>query len=154
MTMIKHLFLIITFGILLTGCSSAPVQPSQNHSGSRGQTIVNAAIDMLGTPYRYGGISTAGVDCSGLVYLAYQRNGIRVPRTTRGQFNAITPVPRDQVQPGDLLFFRLNSRKVSHVGIYVDQGKFIHAPSTGKQVSYAYLGNRYWASRLVSIGRL
>lgn len=154
MTIIKHLFLIIPLGILLTGCSSTPVQPSQDRSSSRGQVIVNAAIDMLGTPYRYGGYSSSGVDCSGLVYLAHRHAGIMVPRTTRGQIKAITPIPQDQIRPGDLLFFRLNSRQVSHVGIYAGNGKFIHAPSTGKQVSYAYLSNRFWASRLVTAGRL
>jgi cell wall-associated NlpC family hydrolase len=115
--------------------------------------VVRTAYDMLGTPYRYGGESPRGFDCSGLVQFAYAQAGIAVPRSTRQQYAIAWPLPPEHLQPGDLLFFRLNSRGVSHVGIYVGDGKFIHAPSTGKRVDLANVKDGYWSRRLVSGGR-
>jgi cell wall-associated NlpC family hydrolase len=111
------------------------------------------AIAMLGTPYHYGGSSPRGFDCSGLVYYVFRETGIRVPRTTRAQLRHAKPVSLSRLLPGDLLFFNQDSSRVSHVGIYVGDGWFIHAPSRGRRVSYDSLQDGFWKYRLVAAGR-
>ncbi|MBT8422211.1 MAG: C40 family peptidase, partial [Gammaproteobacteria bacterium] len=94
------------------------------------------ARKMIGVDYAYGGHSPdTGFDCSGLVYYAHKVNGIQVPRTAAAQFRFADPVPRDALRPGDLMFFRTSGRKISHVGIYLGPGHFLHAPGTGKHVT-------------------
>ncbi len=150
----------------LTGCASTPSAPQRSvaepvatapisartlpdpHSG------LNIARDMLGTPYRYGGASPAGFDCSGLVYYSYRKAGINVPRTSSEQFRQSERVRLSDLRPGDLIFFRLLQDKPSHVGIYTGGGRFIHAPSGGKRVSYASLTDPYWEARVIGAGRL
>lgn len=117
------------------------------------QTVVATARSVLGVPYRYGGTSIHGFDCSGLVNYAYRSAGITVPRSSSEQFRQSRRVPLQNLQAGDLLFFRLRPPKVSHVAIYDSNGRFIHAPSSGKQVSYGSLDNPYWHKHLVAAGR-
>ncbi len=95
-----------------------------------GQTIADAARGRLGMPYLYGGSTQRGYDCSGLVYRIYLEHGIRLPRTVRDQVKS--GIDAGRPRPGDLLFFRLGRGKVSHVGIYLGDGKFVHA-SSGRQ---------------------
>jgi murein DD-endopeptidase len=150
--------LLILVILATTGCAGTPATPAVaaptdvtaavNHPG------VQVAAAMLGTPYRYGGSSPRrGFDCSGLVYYAFRETGIRVPRTTGAQLRHAQPVPLAEILPGDLLFFRQRSSRVSHVGIYAGDGWFIHAPSRGKRVSWESLQNSYWKPRLVAAGR-
>lgn len=138
--------------LLLSGCSLLPGRPAPE-TGPRAR-VVAAALDMLGAPYRYGGHSPAGFDCSGLVRFSYAQAGIEVPRTAFDQYLRSTPVPNDRLQPGDLLFFTLQSRSISHVGIYVGDGKFVHAPAFGKRVMASRLDDPYWRRHLVRGGRL
>lgn len=111
---------------------------------------------MLGVPYRFGGRSpTRGFDCSGLVQYAYSQAGIEVPRTTGEQYRAALPIKRQALQPGDVVFFRTRGRRfVSHVGIYLGEGEFIHAPSSGKHVSIDSLKDDYWRRHYTSGGRI
>lgn len=118
------------------------------------QRALAIAVDMVGTPYRYGGTSPDGFDCSGLVYYAYSKVGIQTPRTTTAQYRQTKRVPVADLQPGDLVFFTLSRGSISHVGIYLGDGRFVHAPSSGKRVGYASLHNPYWRSRLSGAGRL
>lgn len=146
---------------LLTACGSAPQRAGV--TGPSGQQpfapviaerLIRLSREQLGTPYRYGGSSPAeGFDCSGLVHYVHARNGLYVPRSTRGQFRGSIAVPLSAIRPGDLLFFRINGSKPGHVGIYIGRGGFIHAPSSGKAVSQASLNNPYWQSRLIGAGR-
>lgn len=140
-----------------TGCTSSPAAPVAQVPASlpteASHPGVRVATAMLGAPYRYGGSSPRGFDCSGLVYYAFRETGMRVPRTTGAQLRHAQPVALSQLQPGDLLFFRQRSSRVSHVGIYVGDGWFIHAPSRGKRVSYESMQNSYWKPRLVAAGR-
>jgi murein DD-endopeptidase len=139
------------------GCASSPAAPAvktpvsvpavATHPG------VRVATAMLGAPYHYGGSSPRGFDCSGLIYYAFREAGIRVPRTTVAQLRHAQPVPLAEILPGDLLFFRQRFSRVSHVGIYVGNGWFIHAPSRGKRVSYESMQSSYWKPRLVTAGR-
>jgi murein DD-endopeptidase len=109
---------------------------------------------MVGAPYRYGGADPRGFDCSGLVYYVYQQAGVEAPRTTTEQYRQSRRVRLSRLLPGDLLFFRISRRKPSHVGIYVGNGRFVHAPSKGKSVDYALLDDDYWREHLIGAGRL
>jgi cell wall-associated NlpC family hydrolase len=154
--MIKYLFLGIVLLALLAsaqGCASTAPARGADGGHSSGDSVVAAAEGVVGTPYRYGGRTPAGFDCSGLVYFAHRRAGISVPRTTGAQLRHARPVSLTDLRPGDVLFFELDGKKVSHVGIYAGAGDFVHAPSTGKTVSYASLRSPFWHGRLIGAGR-
>jgi len=111
-----------------------------------GGGIVELARKQLGVRYQSGGESPSGFDCSGLVQYVYKKAGHQAPRTTTAQYAELTPlrVPR----PGDLVFFRTSGdSSISHVGIYVGDFRFIHAPRTGKFVEYADVRTSYWKQR-------
>ena len=97
--------------------------------------VVSMAVKMVGTPYRYGGNTPNGFDCSGLVQYVYSQVGVSLPRSAAEQFKTVPRAPVNDLRPGDIVFFRVSRRKVSHVGIYVDEGSFVHAPSSGKRVA-------------------
>jgi murein DD-endopeptidase len=149
----------------LSGCSSVSSERRQDgeavvtaQPGESAQTasrrVLEIARSMVGAPYRYGGAGPRGFDCSGLVYYAYSKAGMEVPRTTGEQYRRSRRIPLSQLRPGDLLFFTISRKKPSHVGIYAGKGSFIHAPSRGKSVGYASLGDDYWHARLIGTGRL
>ena len=124
------------------------------HDGIQtGDRVADIALAMVGTPYRFGGSNPSGFDCSGLVHYAYGQLGIPVPRTSRAQRKAVRHVGVSSVRRGDLLFFD-TGWKSGHVGIYVGDGRFVHAPSSGKRVSIEPLTEGYFASRLEAAGRL
>ena len=132
------------------GCASTPVQPDAAVIAAR---AAQHASSMKGAPYRYGGSSPRGFDCSGLVQYSYARAGARVPRTTREQWRQSRAVSLKRLRPGDLLFFNLEGKRNSHVGLYVGRGRFVHAPSSGKTVSLATLEQRYWRRHLAGARR-
>lgn len=146
--------------VTLVGCASQPATnsyrpqpaPSTFERQQERHRIVTLAESMLGTPYRYGGTSPRGFDCSGLVFYTHRQAGLNPPRTTLAQFRHSQPVAIKHLQPGDLLFFKLTGAKTSHVGIYIGKGKFIHAPSSGKVVSRSTLDNPYWQQHLIGAG--
>jgi cell wall-associated NlpC family hydrolase len=120
-----------------------------------GDELALRAIALVGKPYRYGGADLKGFDCSGLVYFIHQAVGIEVPRTAADQQRAATSVDRDALQPGDLLFFRTTRAKhTSHVGVYVGENRFVHAPQSGKLIELRTLDDQYYGKRLVGTGRL
>jgi len=143
-----HPWLALGLTAVLAACASAPPGP-----GPRGpaQAVVHAAYRMLGTPYRYGGDTPRGFDCSGLVHYSYLHAGIAVPRTVAGQYRNGLPVRH--LHPGDAVFFRMQGQ-VDHVGIYVGGGRFIHAPAPGERVRRASLDNPYWRRRYAGARRL
>lgn len=119
-----------------------------------GLLIAKMARAMLGIAYRYGGDSpVTGFDCSGLVYYSYTENGISVPRTSQDQFRAARKIPLRDATAGDLIFFQ-DQAKLSHVGIYLGDDLFVHAPSSGREVSIASLSAPYYRRHLVAVGRL
>ena len=142
-------FLLLLAG--LAGCASTP--PESAAPPAVHQPVLDVAVSELGTPYRYGGSTPRGFDCSGLVYYAYYQTGIRVPRSTTAQYRHARPVALMNLQPGDLVFFRTAHRSVSHVGIYAGNSRFIHAPSRRRVVSYDSLNDPYWKKRLMAAGR-
>lgn len=114
--------------------------------------IIQNAKNQLGRAYRWGGKSPAqGFDCSGLVFYAHNKAGIKVPRISRRQFAQAQKVQLNVLQPGDLVFFNIRAN-TSHVGIYIGEGQFIHAPSPGKRVSRVSLDSEYWRRRFYAAG--
>ena len=153
---IRILLLIATM-VLLVACSSAPPRPATTPTAATPSgahsAVVDVARSLIGVPYRFGGASPRGMDCSGLVHYAYRKIGVTVPRTVATQRRHAFPVSLSELQAGDLLFFRLGGRRVSHVGIYIGDKQFVHAPRTGKRVSITRLSNTYWKKRLAGAGR-
>lgn len=115
--------------------------------------LVAAAMAMRGKPYRYGGAGPRGFDCSGLVQYSYEQFGFELPRNSYKQYKASSPVYESNLRAGDLVFFRTNGMFVSHVGIYIGDREFVHAPGRGKSVSVDSLDTRYWRRRFVGGGR-
>lgn len=110
--------------------------------------FVNRAESLLGIPYQWGGESPVeGFDCSGLVHYVYAQEGIQMPRLANHQFEQGESISRSRLQPGDLVFFSISGSIVDHVGIYAGDERFIHAPRTGRTVSYDRLDSHYFASR-------
>lgn len=140
------------FGLLLlAGCASkeiaqAPAPISQEGLSMERVLILSHAQQAIGTPYRFGGSTPEGLDCSGLVEMTYRAAGIRVPRTADEQFRALPAV--DVPQPGDLLFFG-SGAKATHVGIYRGKRQMIHAPGHGRQVVSVPLDIDYWQQRFL-----
>ena len=115
------------------------------------QELVKAAMSFIGVPYLWGGTSAEdGFDCSGLTMTVYQLNGLNLPRTSSDQFNAGGAIDRSDLEKGDLVFFATSGRKkVSHVGIYIGDGRFIHAPRRGKKICVESLSNEYFNKRFL-----
>jgi cell wall-associated NlpC family hydrolase len=122
----------------------------------RTHPLIERALGALGTRYRYGGGSPeTGFDCSGFVRWIYRDIAAQLPRSAQAlsQVEA-TEVKPDALQPADILFFRINrSRAISHVGMYVGNGQFIHAPSSGGRVRVESMETPYWRARLVKARR-
>jgi cell wall-associated NlpC family hydrolase len=158
---------IFIMSFVAGGCASSmrvPQQPGGPHPRttlaqpaepelSAGLKVVSIAQGLIGTPYRFGGESPKGFDCSGLVYYSFDKLGVKVPRTAADQRSAAERIKRDDLAPGDLVFFRNGRGRIDHVGIYAGEGRFIHAPNAGKVVSYAYLDDPYYRKHFVSAGR-
>jgi len=117
---------------------------------SKGQTVVALAKRHVGAPYRWGGSSPSGFDCSGLVRYVYAQVGVSLPHNAAQQFRLGTPVTRDSLEPGDLVFFD----RLRHNGIYVGDGRFIHARQTGLGVNIARLDDGWYASHWAGARRL
>jgi len=118
-----------------------------DQSGDLRKMLVSTAESFLGIPYEWGGESAeTGFDCSGLTMTVYKLNGLNLPRNSRAQSQAGSPVRREDLAPGDLIFFATNGDSaVSHVGIYTGNGTFIHAPKKGDTIRRSSLGNGYFA---------
>lgn len=114
------------------------------------QNVVDVAKKHLGSPYRWGGSSPAGFDCSGFVRYVYAQVGISLPHKAAKQYGHGAPVSRDQLKPGDLVFFD----GLRHNGIYVGDGRFIHARGAGKRVSISTLDDKWFSTRWVGARRL
>ncbi|WP_020587690.1 C40 family peptidase [Desulfobacter curvatus] len=117
------------------------------------QSIIQTAVTAVGAPYRWGGLSPKGFDCSGLVVYAYKKIGTHVPRTAKSQFKNCTSVSRRNIKPADLVFFSVPRRRgVVHVGIYIGEGQFVHAPGRGRKVKRASLNNIYFKQHFIKAG--
>jgi len=144
--------LAICLGLLVAGCASKPTAPVTD-PGSADRAAGNA-LKMVGKPYRYGGSGPAGFDCSGLVQYSYKQAGVSLPRGTDDLLRTSVPLRGMHLRRGDLLFFDQEGKKKSHVGIYLGDGRFVHAPSSGKAVRTDRLDSTYWKKHLSEARRL
>lgn len=129
----------------------APVQPpvrAQRGAPEQSEMLFQV-LSSIGVDYKYGGNShTTGFDCSGLVVHVFREGyGISLPRNSYGQSQVGRPVAAEELQPGDLVFYNTLNRPYSHVGIYLGDGRFIHAPKTGSAVRIESLRSAYWSRR-------
>ena len=155
--LLQHAPTVLALALLASGCApfrpGAPSEPAASEQSSTSQqgvgaVIVQQALAQVGAPYRYGGADPArGFDCSGLVnYVFRDMLDLRLPRSSRELAQVQGPrLERERLASGDLVFFG-SGREVSHVGIYVGEGRFVHAPSSGGTVRLDRLDGPYWVS--------
>jgi cell wall-associated NlpC family hydrolase len=148
-----RLVALLGVAALLAACAPLQRGTPEPAASSPGATALLAAESRIGSPYRYGGAGPDAFDCSGLVAYAYLQAGIKLPRTSSQQYAIARPVPRRDLRPGDLVFFRLTGREVSHVGIYAGDGQFVHAPQSGGKVRMARLDDEWYSERYAGAGR-
>jgi cell wall-associated NlpC family hydrolase len=157
--MTKKLICYLSLAVALAGCGSLPPS-SPEKPGERGaataaplsakaQDVVLYAFSLLDTGYRFGGKNPeAGLDCSGMVsYIYGQAAGLKVRGSAADIARGGRPVARQSLRPGDLVFFNTMNRSFSHVGIYIGDDRFVHAPSTNGRIRIDSLGARYYAER-------
>ncbi len=162
---VKRLSTVLPIGLfffVLAGCASAP-QPveragggaAEHASGDTAGRAAQQAAQLVGKPYRYGGASPSiGFDCSGLVQWSYAQAGRKLPRSTDEQRVVAQRIKVSELRPGDLIFFDQEGKKNSHVGIYVGNGEFVHAPSSGKRVRRDRVDAPYWSKHISEARRL
>lgn len=149
LTLLTAELLALTVLVVLAGCAriTAPGFPGRAPEAT-GVAVAARALDLVGTPYRRGGLSPAtGFDCSGLVHYVYRdAAGILLPRTSAELGALRKPAPAaNALQPGDVVLFAIQrGARIDHTGIYVGDGEFIHAPSSGGRVRVEPLAGRYW----------
>ena len=157
----RNLLYLLIF-TALSGCGSlpAPVQAPEpvaapRPSAERAEALLQVLL-ALGVDYRPGGSSPAtGFDCSGLVaHVFREAYGIRLPHNARAQSEAGAPVAQENLQAGDLVFYDTLKRPFSHVGIYIGEGKFVHAPKAGAQVRVESIRGAYWRQRFNGARRI
>ncbi|MEW5762717.1 MAG: NlpC/P60 family protein [Bacillota bacterium] len=131
-----------------------PPVPQPSRSGDRVQELLRYAESLLGAPYRWSGNTPAGFDCSGYVQHVFGKFGINLPHSSYAQFNCGTPVERDALQPGDLVFFSTYGPGATHVGIYHSNGRFLHASTGSGKVKWESLGSDYYSKRYLGARRI
>ena len=164
-----RLYTLAVTALLLAGCGAPPkhyvasrASPASIQRGIEGASSAQVrelalhALSLVGIPYRFGGTSPdSGFDCSGLVFYVYQRGmGLALPRDTQRLSEVGASVLAEELEPGDLVFFNTTGRAYSHVGIYLGEGRFIHAPTTGGTVQLVDIRHRYWQLRYDGARRL
>lgn len=138
---------------------SPPINSRQNTSvdislpiNSKRNTVVKQSYNKLGIPYKYGGSTVNGFDCSGLTQYVYRQAGIAIPRTTEQQLSTSQTIAYQQLRPGDLAFYKTGA-KTRHVGIYIGNNQMIHASTGSKRVRTATITDTYWRQRFTKFGR-
>lgn len=147
----------------LSACGSRTITgqlwPESRESGvvadKGGVAIARTAASQVGRPYRYGGSTPKGFDCSGLIWWAYKQHGVAVPRVTTAQARAGKAVKSNAMRAGDILVFSTRSSGTGlHTALYMGNGAFVHSPSSGSHVRTDRIADAYWNKRLVQIRRI
>ena len=167
----KQFFLFVVLIFCFTNIFAAPLesgysqapratassQEKENAFLEARNKVIEAAEKYLNTPYRHGGLNRNGLDCSGLIYISFKDAlGVSPPRSVTALYSWVEKIPRDRAQAGDLFFFKTdNSAAVTHVGLYLGGGRFIHSASSGTNtgVIHSNLNERYWDGVFVGAGR-
>ncbi|WP_299810670.1 NlpC/P60 family protein [uncultured Shewanella sp.] len=144
---------VLFFAVLLSACSSAPSLPvttgkasSLSNTAEAKSQLIQVHHEWKGVPYRLGGMSKGGIDCSGFVLMTFKsRFGVQLPRTTAQQKEMGKSVSKSQLRAGDLVFFK-TGWSTRHVGIYISDSQFLHA-STSQGVMISSLNNSYWKQK-------
>jgi cell wall-associated NlpC family hydrolase len=145
---------MLSIPLLVAGCAGAPARVEQPPAASVRAAIAELALSMVGVPYRFGGADPEeGFDCSGLVHFTYRSHGQPVPRTARAQFEASRRIALADAAQADLVYFS-DEEGLSHVGIYLGNGRFVHAPSSGGAVRVDLLDSPWYRRHLVAVARL
>lgn len=138
-----------------TSVSSGPASAAVDRRLGRGQYLAQEALSYRGARYAFGGNGRNGLDCSGLTQSVARAWGLMLPRTSTAQYKRGRPVPRDKMVPGDLVFFKNTyKRGISHVGIYIGEGRFLHAASRRRGVIVSSLSDPYYLNRWAGARRL
>ena len=150
--------LLLTSTLFLSACASTPTSSTPGRAVKASESQANQAADvalkMVGKPYRYGGSTPKGFDCSGLVNYSFAQAGVLVSRDTGTLREQGTLVRTSALRRGDLVFFDQEGKKYSHVGIYLGDGTFVHAPSSGGRVRTDNLDADYWRRHFVEARRI
>jgi cell wall-associated NlpC family hydrolase len=143
-------------GRSLTATATAAVRGVAASAWGSAQTLTSFALGLIGVDYKYGGETPeTGLDCSGLVRYVFQNvTGVTLPRTAREMSSVGDKVALDDLEPGDLVFFNTRRFAFSHVGIYLGDNRFIHAPARGREVEVATFDKRFWQKRFNGARRL
>ena len=140
-------------GLLVSGCATTPTKHVTGYTAAAGEKAAATALTLIGRPYKYTGDTPAGFDCSGLVRYSYLTAGMDVPHSTGALRNSTSSVGFKRARKGDLVFFVQEGKKYSHVGIYVGNDQFVHAPSTGGVVRKDSLADPYWKKHFLDTRR-
>jgi cell wall-associated NlpC family hydrolase len=142
--------------LVANGCSVVPPKPEPRPAEPQvSEKVLTLARSLCGKPYRYGGSSPAGFDCSGFVqYVFRHAAGIKLPRTGRQQFAETCALALGKEAPGDLVFYKIKGGGPSHVGIYLGKGLFVHAPSSGGVVKISDANEAYWREHFIGVRRI
>lgn len=157
-TLTSNKEIIIKTAKVIQAFSDVEVSLDNNDTASRGSIgkgneVVNYAYKFLGKPYVYGAAGPNAFDCSGLTQYVYNKFGVDISRTTYTQVNVGTKVDKNNLRAGDLVFFNTYG-SISHVGIYIGNGEFIHAPRSGKPVMVSSLSDGYYAQKYATARRI
>ena len=125
-------------------------------SRNEADQLISSAMGLIGVAYRFGGTSpTSGMDCSGFMQYVFRKTlQVNLPRTAAEQAHIGSQVSRSSLQPGDMVFFNTAGQRISHVGMYIGNNRFIHAPRTGKSIEITSMSNKYWSSKYVTARRV
>ncbi|MGG1636247.1 C40 family peptidase [Paenibacillus sp. FSL K6-3182] len=143
----KGFILLLSCLLLLTGGGSVLADKSDK------SVLTNSISEVVGTPYKWGGTTSKGFDCSGFILHIFNQFDVKLPRTSQSQSDTGTEVNKDELRVGDLVFFNTSGKGVSHAGIYIGDGKFAHS-STSKGVTITNLNDSYYAKRYVTARRV
>lgn len=134
--------------------SEANTNQFNSQLASQTTNLVDYAKTLLGTPYRAGGATPSGFDCSGFMYYVFKNAGIDLPRSSKDMATVGQRITKSELQVGDMVFFAHSGTRINHVGMYVGNGKFIHSPSSGKTVEITALDGYYWKDRFITARRV